>query len=370
MPEQPVPRSWRRWLRLSVRALLIIVLLLGGWLGWIENRSQGQRDAVAVIQRAGGSVVYDWQWRDGRPDPLAKPGMPEWLINGVGPDVLYRVKQVDLIGCQSSRIDDDLMASVGRLRELEDLHLGICEGVTDAGLAHLRMLTGLRGMDLEFTSATGVGLKELEGLTRLEHLELPSGPTSDADLASLRGLTNLRWLEFADSSQDITNAGLAHLRGLVNVDTLSIHSPRITSAGLVSLHEMTRLERLDLRHTGVADLSTIRHLIELTMLYLGSTAIDDAGLAPVTRLSQLQYLELDDTRVTDAGLAHIAGLSNLQWLWLDHTPVSDAGLSELAALKKLTHLFVEGTRITDTGIKEAQRTRPNLRIYRKAGRHG
>ncbi|MFI5456455.1 MAG: hypothetical protein ACHRXM_13480 [Isosphaerales bacterium] len=44
---------------------MILVLVLGGGLGWIVHRAQIQRDAVAAIQRAGDSAFYEWDFRDG-----------------------------------------------------------------------------------------------------------------------------------------------------------------------------------------------------------------------------------------------------------------------------------------------------------------
>ena len=32
---KPVSRPWRRFLRFSVRGMIVIVLLVGGWLGWM-----------------------------------------------------------------------------------------------------------------------------------------------------------------------------------------------------------------------------------------------------------------------------------------------------------------------------------------------
>ena len=43
----------------------MINLFLGGRLGWIVHRAKIQRDAVAAIQRAGGSAFYEWDFRDG-----------------------------------------------------------------------------------------------------------------------------------------------------------------------------------------------------------------------------------------------------------------------------------------------------------------
>ena len=61
MSDRPSQKIWRRWLRLSVRGLMILVLILGGGLGWIVHRAKTQRVAVAAIEKAGGWVRYDWE---------------------------------------------------------------------------------------------------------------------------------------------------------------------------------------------------------------------------------------------------------------------------------------------------------------------
>jgi hypothetical protein len=45
-------------LRFSVRGLIVLVLLVGGWLGWIVRNARIQREAVAAIERAGRHVAY------------------------------------------------------------------------------------------------------------------------------------------------------------------------------------------------------------------------------------------------------------------------------------------------------------------------
>ncbi len=39
MPGQPPADSWRRGLRLSVRALMVVVLVTGGGIGWVMYRA-------------------------------------------------------------------------------------------------------------------------------------------------------------------------------------------------------------------------------------------------------------------------------------------------------------------------------------------
>ena len=36
MPAEPVPRPWRRYLRFSVRGIIVVVLVVGGWLGCLS----------------------------------------------------------------------------------------------------------------------------------------------------------------------------------------------------------------------------------------------------------------------------------------------------------------------------------------------
>jgi hypothetical protein len=50
--------SRRRWLRLSVRGLIVLVLVIGTELGWVVHGARVERDAVAAIQRQSGSVHY------------------------------------------------------------------------------------------------------------------------------------------------------------------------------------------------------------------------------------------------------------------------------------------------------------------------
>ena len=57
----------RKRLRLSLGAMMIVVLGIGGVLGWVAHRAHVQRDAVAAIttlrRNTRGSVYYDWQVR-------------------------------------------------------------------------------------------------------------------------------------------------------------------------------------------------------------------------------------------------------------------------------------------------------------------
>jgi hypothetical protein len=57
------PTWTTRWrsVRLSVRALMVLTLIFGSWLGWLVRRAHIQRHAVAAIARAGGRAYYGWE---------------------------------------------------------------------------------------------------------------------------------------------------------------------------------------------------------------------------------------------------------------------------------------------------------------------
>jgi hypothetical protein len=65
----PIPHPRRRYLRFSVRGLIVLALVIAAGLGWVVRQAHIQRDAVAAIKKAGGWVQYDWEWTGGIVNP-------------------------------------------------------------------------------------------------------------------------------------------------------------------------------------------------------------------------------------------------------------------------------------------------------------
>jgi len=235
MSPPPPKRPRHRRFGLSVRAMMALVLILGGGLGWYVERVRIQRDAIAAIVRAGGDAYYQWQvGEDGNFLPAAEPPVPRWLIDRVDYDWFQTVAYVQL-GRGRASVTRGLdtshpeLAQVARLSHLRSLDAAACP-VTDADLIHLRGLSRLEGLNLNCTLVKGPGLANLEGLTHLKTLVLIGIPLSDADLAHVARLGSLELL-ILDSPR-ITDAGLAHLEGLTHLRHLNLRSARITDAGL------------------------------------------------------------------------------------------------------------------------------------------
>jgi hypothetical protein len=116
------PRSWRRFLRVGVRGLIVVVLVIGAGLGWIVRQAQIQRDAVAAIKNTGGSVSYNWEFNNGKPLPGGKPWAPGWLVNLVGVDYFGHVTGA-VAHHMSAATSVDVIAQVGRLTRVQGLIL-------------------------------------------------------------------------------------------------------------------------------------------------------------------------------------------------------------------------------------------------------
>jgi hypothetical protein len=192
MPAGPASNPWRRFLRLSVRGLIVVVLVIGAGLGWIVHEAHVQRDAVAAIKRAGGSVTYEGTlWA------------PRRVVDLIGVDYFGHVTVVELP--VSASATDATLADVGRLTRLQILEV-YSPSVSDAGLARVNGLTKLRHLRLNGTRVTDAGLVHLKGLSNLSVLGLSRTQVTDAVLVHLKGLTNLKRL--ALNNTGVTDVGV------------------------------------------------------------------------------------------------------------------------------------------------------------------
>src|SRR5215471_19817094 len=112
-----------RWLRYSLRTLLLLMTILCIWLGLQVNAARRQREAVAAILKAGGDIAFDYQLirqPDGtltkNPKPQeASPNAPRWLREYLGDEYFRRVEWVNVSKKTLSESDFQ------KLSELPDL---------------------------------------------------------------------------------------------------------------------------------------------------------------------------------------------------------------------------------------------------------
>ncbi len=122
---------------------------------------------MAAIEKSGGSVVYDWAWKNGFPDFSAEPPWPSWLVDWLGADYFGIVASVTLM----QEATDREMAHVGDLSQLEALDM-INDSMTATGVAQLKRLNRLRHLRIDYSTANVDGLFAPGCFPELESLSL------------------------------------------------------------------------------------------------------------------------------------------------------------------------------------------------------
>ena len=311
MPASPISRPWRRFLRFSVRGLIVSVLIIGGSLGWMAHAARIQREAVAAVERAGGTIRYNWEWKNGKLKSKGKPNEPGFLVDFVGADFFGHVTDVKL-----------------------------SPNATDAILVHVGRLSRLKALDI-----SGPWLNRSNPRPNRSQLQV-----SDKGVENLNGLSELESLDLGNT--EVSDDGLKHLKGLPKLKSLSLGNSQVTDSGLVHLAGLTKLVMLDLSCTQVRGngLKHLKNLPRLSVINFQGSQVTDAGLADVSELTKLSYVDLAVTSVGDAGLMHLKGLANLSTLRLDRTQISAAGLASVNDLTNLTALHLRSTQVTDPGL--------------------
>ena len=145
------PKPRRRWLRFSLRTLLVVMLLLGvgfGVLGSMAREAKRQRKVVADLREMGAQFVFSDE----------EPWMPELLDTGY----CRRVNECDLYNTQFADV-----SPLAELKNLEWLNLSNTQVADVTPLAELKKLEGLYLSDTQVADVT-----PLAGLKNLRFLDL------------------------------------------------------------------------------------------------------------------------------------------------------------------------------------------------------
>jgi Leucine-rich repeat (LRR) protein len=198
----------RRFFRVSLRALLVLVTAFCVWLGKLSIDARRQHEAVEWVLEHGGQVTYDWETKAPRPKGRPRKSPARWLAwtRRVFSEHLFQTVTTARV-THMRGVD---MAPVARLRDVEELDLTSC-GMSDLRpLAKLRRLKRLVLVDNDITD-----LSPLAGLTELVKLDLSYNEISD--LSPLAGLAQLNSINLEHNRiEDV--AVLAKLPNLREID--------------------------------------------------------------------------------------------------------------------------------------------------------
>jgi len=212
----------RRYVRFSLRALLVMVAVVGIVVAPYVNRLHKRQRAIARIEALGGSI-------SGTSVSLKGSGaVDDDLIH------LRHLRNVTALDLADTRITDRGLRSLHTVPNIWIVNLRGTQ-VTDEGLLHLKVLSRLRELILDDTRMTGQGLQHLRGLPDLRTLRLQGTLINDANLSQLRHLSALRQVMLAGTP--ITDAGLEHLKMLNGLRAIFLHDtgsgiPRDVPAGV------------------------------------------------------------------------------------------------------------------------------------------
>lgn len=372
--EPKTPRKLPRF-RFSLRTLLIVNTLLSIGFGLFFSRVQNERWAAKAIAEANGIIVYDWQVRPAGSDSKFKPTPPgpKWLRKHLGAHWLDRIVEVSLNGYGNrskknrfsevgphltklralrsltlwgGKLDHAGYQLLGRLTQLEKLHLRLKSEIGQQSAVAIARVTSLRELSLDKARISPEALQELAKLPNLEsldidcgYLDLSTGVTitrhqlHDEAAKAIATFPKLRKLMLF--ATQITDEGMAALCQLSQLKTLVVSSPNITSASFDQVNKLRHMEHLGTWGWQIedADFEKLSQLPNLNSLGLTSTNLTDESVACLTKLDQIERLTLDGEKITDASLYHFYRLSKLKWLNLKHTSVSKYGPAAKALQK-------------------------------------
>jgi hypothetical protein len=222
--EMSAAKPKRRWLRFSLRTLLVLVTIVGVWIGSQMSAARRQKQAVEALQSAGAEIYYDYQRKVGPPpitlpppsipgtkppshyfDPRATVAAPEWLRVRLGDDYFKNV-----IDVQFNRQNSSFEPSVLRML---------------SNLPRLRCFWILEGKNVR-----DADLGAFAHLSDLEVLHISNAPIKGSFLASLRNPERVIALGFTDTEFD--DNAMSYFAAMPNLEKLFLSNTRITDSGL------------------------------------------------------------------------------------------------------------------------------------------
>jgi hypothetical protein len=311
----------RRWNTIGLRGLMLVVLVIGLWLGWAVHRARQQREAVKAVQTFGGFVHYDWEFANGpvivppgnslwKPSwgklkTGPKPWAPGWLRRAIGDEYFQNIAHVSLfVDIEKGRADATFAS----------------KGPADEALRKLSTQTRIQTLQLGGQQVTEENLVYLSGMTGLEELLISWGmAVNDESIAPIARLTNLR--ELTLTLTKLTDKGLKQLGRLRNLERLQIEGSGFSNEGLTHIRGLTHLKSLSL---------TVRD---------GNNTISDEGLDGLLGMTQLETLYVYGWHVTEKGLAKLQGLKGLKAIYIEPQALSKEAKERLkSAMPNLKEL--------------------------------
>jgi hypothetical protein len=259
---------------------------------------------------------------------------------------LTQLESLTLWGGACSRLTDASLASIGRLKNLEELYfIRVGPIFTVGGVAHLKNLKNLRKVDFAqaWVGPEGAdhGDDVVQQLTALPNLESIRGISylSAEGIKTLTACRNLKCLGISlkDRRQGYYGpTGVSYLASLVSLEELHLTGDEaLSDADLACLEPFTRLREL----------------------FISGQNVTERGMASIGKLNQLEKLTIFCPVTRDA-LNQLNGLANLQHLQVNAHPRGNSSVAsrsgelmlDLSGLKKMRDMNLTALPLRDSDL--------------------
>lgn len=255
--------------------------------------------------------------------------------------LIARLRHLRRFEIGSTNITDAALEGIGALHSLEALRIRYNANITDAGIAHLSLLTKLKRLVLENLEITGSTLAMLKSK-----------------------LVELTFSEcFHLDPRMLLACGFKDTLSLLRIRKCAFYTHGATPMGLP---DFARLSLLDLSETQsewypLDEENMSESVCTLSLAYTATSETDLMKLAHWTRLRSVDLSGKQHT--TDAVLSVLCRALPLMWLKLDSTAVTGKGIFELVGNPHLRYLSIRDCPAVDAeSIRLARRVRPDLAI--------
>jgi hypothetical protein len=311
-------RRRRRLYQFSLAELFVLVLLVGGGLGWWKANER----AYAAERRSESDLRLTYV------RAAEEYCGPSWLRRVAGRNNLHVFDRVVSLAFNDANDYRHMATYAAAFPNVERLYLSRYSNersgvpITDFDL-HLDQLSEFRRL-------------------RFLHLELPE----DVDLIgkSLPTLPHLRELKVM--------SGPGHLFPRANPELLRI------------LSDVRGLKRLTIQGAGGIDLRGWRFIgsmDSLEVLEIYGAGLDDEGLEALAMSKTLTALSVQNNFQGVGNLAYLRATPTLRQLSLSNYNLNDASLDSLGQIKTLKRLSIRGD-LTQAGINRLHETLPDCTI--------